>query len=288
MSNFTLTDLAALPTPEIIETLDVEAILAARKARFIALCIERGIDYTTLNLESDPGAILLQEASYEETILRARGNDIARDPYLYFSRGAGLDHLAAFYDVVRASGETDDRLKLRVILAIQGRSTGGTAPRYRSVALASSTRVADAVVYRDGIDPTVNVAVFATDNNGMADTALLNTVRAAVTAEDVRMVNDTIAVRSAVVQVVNVTANVWLLPSTAETLLATLAANLPVQWVAESGLGRDLTTSWIVSKLMAGGVQKVAVTAPASDVVVEPFKAVRIGTVTLNLAGRDF
>jgi phage-related baseplate assembly protein len=288
VSSFNLSDLAALPTPEIIETIDYEALLSARKGAFVALCLSLGIDYTTLNLDSDPGAILLQEATYEEMILRARGNDIARDAYLYFSTGAGLDHLGAFYDVVRASGEQDDRFKTRIILAIQGRSTGGTAPRYRSIALSSSLRVADAVVYRSALDPTVNVAVFATDNNGVADPALLATVAAAVGADDVRMVNDTIAVRSAVVQVVNVTADIWLLPNTTETILDTLETSVPAAWVAESGLGRDLTRAWLTAKLMAGGVQRVSITSPSSDVVVEPYQAVRIGTLTLNLMGRDY
>lgn len=288
MSSFTLSDLAALPTPEIIETISFETLLQSRKDRFIQLCIAAGIDYTTLNLETDPGAILLQESTYEEIALRARGNDIARDAYLYFSVGAGLDHLAAFYDVVRLTGESDDRLRLRVILAIQGRSTGGTAPRYRFVALSSSLRVADAIVYTEGIDPTVRIAIFATDNNGVADAGLLNTVRAAVGAADVRMVNDVLDVRSAVVQVVNVTANIWLLPDTSESILSTIQTNLPAQWAAEGGLGRDLTVAWLVSKIMVGGVQRVTVTAPAADVVVSPFTAVRIGTVTLNLQGRDF
>lgn len=288
MADFTIEDLAALGTPEIIETLDVEAILDRRKSKFIELCAAKGIDYTTLNLESDPGAILLQEATYEETVLRARGNDIARDGYLYFSSGTGLDHLAAFYDVVRMSGESDARLKKRVILAIQGRSPGGTIPRYRYIAMSASIRVDDAVVYPGVTEPTVNVAVFATDNNGVADAALLAVVRDAVTAEDVRMVNDTIVVRSAVVRVVNVTANVWLLPTTSETLLATIASNLPQQWAAESGIGRDLPVVWISSRIMVPGVQRVTVASPGADEVVQPYEAVRIGTVTLNLSGRDF
>lgn len=288
MSSYAIGDLAALPVPAIIQELSYETILAARKQKFLELCTAVGFDYTFLNLESDPGAILLQESAYQEIVLRARGNDIAREAYLYFAQGSAVDHLAAFYDVVRMAGENDERLKIRTILAIQGRSTGGTAPRYRSVAMSSSIRVADAIVYREGIDPTVKIAVFATDNNGVADTDLLNTVRAAVTAEDVRMVNDTIDVRSAVVQVVNVAANVWLLPSTAESILATVAEQLPAQWVAEGGLGRDLTHSWLISKIMAGGVQRVNITGPSADVVVSNFTAVRIGTVTLTLQGRDF
>jgi len=288
VSSFTLSDLAALPRPEIIETLDFETILALRKAKFIELCIAAGIDYTTINLESDPVAILLQESAYEEMVLRARGNDIARDPYLFYSSGASLDHLGAFYDTTRMPGEADDRYKIRIILGIQGRSTGGTEPRYAYIAMSASIRVASAVVYTQGTSPQVNVAVFATDNNGVADAPLIATVQAALSAANVRMVNDTIVVRSAVVRVVNVTANIWLTPSASDALLTTLGDAIKAQWQAEGALGRDLTVSWLISRLMVSGVHRVSVTAPAADEIVPAFEAVRIGTVTLNLQGRDF
>lgn len=288
MSTFTLSDLAALPTPEIIESISYDTVLAARVSEFVSRCAAAGIDYSGISVESDPGGILLQEAAYREILLRARGNDIAREAYIYFADGASLDHLAAFYDVVRMAGETDERLKVRIILAIQGRSTGGTRARYKSIAMGSSTRVADAEVYTEGVSPVVKIAVFAADNNGVADAALLSTVSAAVKADDARMVNDTIDVRSAVVQVVNVVADVWLLPSTSESVVSAVAAGLPALWAAESGLGRDLTHSWLISKIMAGGVQRVSILSPSADVVVSQFTAARIGTVTLNLRGRDF
>lgn len=288
MADFSINDLAALPTPEVIQSLDAESILTRRKDKFLSICSARGIPYDVSTLESDPAIALLEEGSYEDLILRALGNDIARQRYLYYASGAALDHMAAFYDVVRLSGETDDRLKLRVILAVQGRSTGGTAARYRFITLSVSTRVADAVVYRDGLSPVVNVAVFAADNNGVADATLLAQVAAALNADDVRMVNDTISVRSAVIQVVNVAANVWLLPNTTSAILDTVAADLPATWIAESGLGRDLTISWLISKIMVAGVQRVEITAPAATVVMPPYQAVRIGTVTLTNMGRDY
>lgn len=285
---YSLSDLANLGTPEIIETLDAEAVLAARKAKLLQLAPSYGLTYDTLSLESEPGLILLQEASYEETVLRARGNDIARDAYLYFSRGAGLAHLAAFYDVTRLPGEADDRLKARVILAVQGRSPGGTKARYKSIVMGSSLRVADVEVYRDGLSPVVNIAVFASDNNGVADTTLLNTVRAAVNDDAVRMISDTLNVRSAVVQVVPVTADVWLMPSADVSILTTLQNTLAATWAAQSGIGRDLTVSWLISAIMVSGVQRVVMTSPLADIVMRPYEAVRISTVTLTLRGRDF
>lgn len=126
MSSFTLDDLAGLPRPEIIETLSVEAILAARKRRLVSLAPSHGLVYDLQDLETDPAVMLLEEGSYEEASLRARGNDIARARYLYYARGAEVDHLGAFYDTTRMDGEDDDRLKARIILGIQGGSTAGT------------------------------------------------------------------------------------------------------------------------------------------------------------------
>jgi phage-related baseplate assembly protein len=288
MADISLDNLSALPTPEVIQTLDFEAILARKKVEFVGRMPAYGIDYDVMDLETDPGAVLLEEASYSEVLLRARGNDIARQRYIYFASGSALDHLGAFYDCVRLLGESDTRFKARIILAIMGRSTGGTAPRYRGVALGVSTRVADAKVYTEGFDPTVKIAVFAADNNGVADAPLLASVLAAVTADDVRMVNDTIEVRSAVVAVQNIVADVTLLPDTPTELLVSIAASLPGQWIAESGLGRNLMLDWIKAKLVVAGVHAASITTPSANVVVPPYQAVRIGTVTLNYAGRDF
>lgn len=289
MSVFTIDDLATLPRPEIIETLDFEALLSTRKTVFVQRSVVHDFDYTVVDLETDPAVIQLEESAYREMVLRARGNDIARAAYLYYAKGSEVDHLGAFYDVIRLPGESDDRLKGRIILAVQGRSTGGTEPRYRFVAVSASLRVADAVVYTVGTSPVIHIAVFATDNNGVADAELLALVTAAVTDPEVRMVNDTIVVESAVVVVQPVVANITLLPSTPETLLATLAAALPGQWIAESGLGRDLTHDWLKSKLMvAGAVYSVTIVTPASAVIVPPYQATRIGTVTLNLIGRAY
>lgn len=288
MAGYTLTDLESLGTPEIIQRPDFESIFAGRKADFISRAPTFGLQPDVMDLETDPGVALLQESAFKETLLLARLNDVARSRYLYFARGAEVDHLAAFYDVVRAVGESDDRLKTRIILAIQGRSTGGTEARYASIAMGASIRVADVRVYTVGNSPAINIAVFAADNNGVADATLLESVRTAVNAPDARMINDTINVRSAVVTVQNVVANVKLFPNTPESLLATIAAGLPAAWIAESGLGRDLTHDWLKSKIVVPGVYGAQITAPVGTVVMNPFEAVRIGTVTLNFDGRAF
>ena len=195
MSHETALDLSVLAKPEVIETVDFEAIVTLMRddlvARFPAIV---GV----VDLESEPARKLIEVFAYREIVLRARVNDAARANLLAFALGGDLEHLAAFYDVMRMSGEDDERLRRRTVLAIRGRSTGGTEPRYRFVALSADVRVADAVVWREGTSPLVRCAIYASDNNGVPDAALLQAVREHLSASDVRMVNDTILVTAAV------------------------------------------------------------------------------------------
>lgn len=289
-------DLSSYPLPQAIEEISVEAIVDGHTARFVeewnALRAERPEldlpEFNTTALESEETSILFETTSFRELLLRVRINEAVRANLLAFATGADLDHLAAFYGVVRMVGELDARLRVRVILEIRGRSTGGTAPRYEAVAMAASIRVKSARAYRLGRDPTVHVAIFAEDNEGVADAELLDTVRGALNAPAVRMVNDVLLVASAVFEVVNVSAQVWLLPTASDALVPELAAYLKQSWIETSSLGFDLTTSWIIGRLMASGVQRASVIAPAADVIAEPFRAISIGSVALQNMGRDF
>lgn len=281
-------ELANLPAPVVINELSHEAssdlFIARLKAEFDAV----GIDYDVDMLETDPGVVLMQVAAYIDVNLRQRINEAIRANLLAFAYGGDLDHLAQFYDVARLPGENDEKLRVRVVLAIRGRSTGGTEPRYRAVALGADPRVADAAVYTVGKDPTVHVAVFSTDNSGVADPALLAKVDAALQNPAVRMVNDKIVVAGASRLHTNVTANVWLLPETSVAILDQMRAALVSAWNEAIVLGRDVTRSWLTAKLMLEGVQKVEIVAPASDVVMPFNQAAALGTLTLVNQGRAY
>lgn len=276
-------DLASLPRPQAIEEIDYERILAERKTDLVS---RHPAAANVIDLESEPLVKGLEENSYRETLVRARVNDAFRSSLLAFAGGSDLDHLAAWYDVQRLADEPDDRLRLRVQLAIHGRSTGGTETRYRSVAMSASLRVKDAQIYRIGKSPVVHVAVYAADLNGLADEELLAEVEAALTAPDVRMINDTIEVRAAVFRAVAVTANVWLLPETPDSVMGTLPQLLRGSWAAETGLGFDLTRSWLCARLMRPGIQRVEVVSPAADEIAAPYEAISLGAINLTLAGR--
>lgn len=281
-------ELASLPSPEIIDMISFQARYADFRTQLVALFAAAGVDYDVEDIETDPAQILLQTAAYGDLLLRQRINEAIRANLLAFAVSSDLDHLAQFYDVARLTGETDSALRVRVVLAIRGRSTGGTEPRYRSVALGADPRVADAAVYTVGRDPTVRVAIFSTDNAGVADADLLAKVDAALQASAVRMVNDRIAVAAASRVAMPVTANVWLLPETSASIVDQMKAKLQAAWAAQMGLGRDVTRSWLIANLMLDGVQKVEILAPGADLVVPFNQAAALGTITLNTIGRAY
>lgn len=286
-------DLSTLPKPGVIQELDYEAIVERQKQTFLTLWAEQRLrfpdlpDYSVEMLESDPFAIDNQAESKREMLLRAEINDVFRGTLLYFARGGNLDHKAAEADVVRMPGETDDRLLTRILLAIMGRSTGGPKERYQLIAMSADTRVAWAEPYRVGRSPVIYVAVFSTETNGVASSEVLNKVRAALTAAGAQLVNDTIIVQPAVRKVVNLTADVWLLDGADDATLTRAADALRQAWDSERRLGRDLVSSWWVSKLMIPGMHKVIATSTAEEAAL-PTEAISIGTVTLSLKGRAY
>ncbi|WP_421424137.1 baseplate J/gp47 family protein [Agrobacterium rosae] len=288
--------LSQLPPPQVVEQLDYEILLARQSDKFKALwSAVRAAnpdanlpDYDVAMLETDPPVIVNEAESYRELLMRQRVNEAAVARLLAFATFGNLDHLAAFYDVLRMAGEKDDRLKRRVILAIQGRSTGGTEARYASIAMDADIRVRDAIVYTVGRSPVINVAIFSDAADGVADAALIAVVNAALQAGDKRMVNDTIIVRTAVRRVIDLVANVWLLPDTSTGMLSTMETTLRDAWAKTQSLGRDFTERWWTARLMLEGVHKVEPVTPVGDVIVPPDEALAIGAVTLNFKGRAF
>ena len=137
----TLSDLASLPTPAVIETLSFETIFTELQTEFQS----RYPDYSAL-LASDPAVKLLEVAAYREVLLRNRINAAAKASLLAFATGSDLDHLAAFYGVTRLLNENDEALRLRTRQRIIGFANAGGAAHYRYWALSASPEVADVEV----------------------------------------------------------------------------------------------------------------------------------------------
>ncbi|CAA0101329.1 Uncharacterised protein [Starkeya nomas] len=288
----TIKALAGLPPAQVIEELSWQVIVDRMVARFQELwAIEREANpelpvIDTLHLRSDPGRKLIELAAYVEMALRARVNDAGRSNLLFYSAGTDTDHLVIFYDVLRLFGEQEEALKSRTILAIAGRSTGGPKERYEAIARAADVRVRRAHAYRVGRDPTVHVAIWSTDNAGLADPALLAKVRAALENSAHGVINDVFDVRAAVFSAVDVTLDVWLLPDAMETILGTIPSVVTDAWSAETGMGMDLVAEWVQGRAMIAGVQRARMTS--DEIRAEPYQAISIRSLSVNFRGRAY
>lgn len=277
--------LAGLPAPTVVEEIDFEAVLAAMEADLV----ERFPEIEPiLALESSATKKNLEAVAYRETLLRARVNDAARANLLAFATGGDLDHVGANAQppVARMLGEDDERYRERILLSGMARNAG-SYERYKLVALNTSLEVKDALPYREGRDPTVNVAILATTVSGQAPASLLNAVKANLELPENLVVNGPVNVLSAVSAVVDITASLVLNAGVPASTTANAEAALRAAWAAEGGLGRDLTVDWIKARLMIAGVYSAAVAEPVADVVMPPHEAASIGTVTLTVAGEN-
>ena len=277
----TLSDLASLPTPAVIETLSFETIFSELQTEFQS----RYPDYSAL-LASDPAVKLLEVAAYREVLLRNRINTAAKASLLAFAAGSDLDHLAAFYGVTRLTDETDEALRLRTRQRIIGFANAGGAAHYRYWALSASPEVADVEV--DSPEPgRVRISVLA---KGEADTvpdAVLDAVRAVVLRDDIRVLTDTVEVVPAELVHVTVIARIWLYPDTPMAAFDAIEARFKEALAAQSGLGWDLTPSWVIGELQHPGVHKVELLAPSTDIRANANQAVRLIHLNLEFAGRD-
>ena len=113
-------DLSSLPAPKVVEELSFEMIFQELLADFKS----RRPDYDAL-LESDPVIIALECSVYRELLLRHRINEAAKANMLAYATGSDLDNLAAFYGIERMENESDERLRYRTNLALEGLTTAG-------------------------------------------------------------------------------------------------------------------------------------------------------------------
>ncbi len=277
----TLNDLASLPTPAVIEPLSFDTIFSELQTEFQS----RYPDYSAL-LASDPAVKLLEVAAYREVLLRNRINAAAKASLLAFATGSDLDHLAAFYGVTRLVDETDEALRLRTRQRIIGFANAGGAAHYRYWALSASPDVADVEV--DSPEPgRVRISVLAKGEEETVPGAVLEAVRSVVLRDDIRVLTDTVEVVAAELIPVTVTARIWLYPDTPMAAFEAIAPRLKDALAAQSGLGWDLTPSWVIGQLQRPGVHKVELHSPTTDIRANANQAVRLLNLNLEFAGRD-
>ena len=274
-------ELAGLPTPQVLETLRFETVFDALLRDFQV----RYPQYSAL-LASDPAIKLIEVAAYRELLLRARINEAARANLLAFAVGHDLEHLGAFYGVSRLPQEQDEPLRRRIRARIMGFANAGGAAHYRYWALSASPEVADVAVDSPG-PGRVRISVLPTGHSDTVPEALLETVRATVLRDDVRVLTDTVEVVPVSLVPVTVAAQIWLYPDTPMAVFDGLTSRLTRELAQAAVLGWDLTRSWLIGQLQQPGVHKVALISPDADIRIHSTQAVRLTDVQLTFAGRD-
>jgi phage-related baseplate assembly protein len=290
-------DLSRLPAPSVVEELSYEVILEALRDAFVAELP----DYTEIDNENDPAAVLLRVAAYRELLLRQRINAAARATLLAFAAGADLDHVVVPLErlvldegdpdavpPVPPTYETDDALRARALIAPEGYSVAGPVAAYEFHARSASAEVADVAVLSP--DPCeITVVVLSTADDGVADTELLDLVEAAVNDRTVRPLGDRVTVQSASVTEYDVEAELTLYTYGPEEEVVLAAAEAALEaWAARNRLiGRDVPLSALYAALHVEGVQRVELLEPSADIVLGEDEAPVLGSITLTVVGRD-
>lgn len=202
MSNAPI-DLSRLPPPEVLETLDFEAIAGAT----LADLQQRWPEYDAA-LESDPAVKQLQAAAYRELLTRARINDAARSVMLAFAGGADLDQLGARLNVARrvitpatnnapAVMESDGEFRARIQIAPEMLPHAGfTAGGYRARALAAAPSIKDVAAYRRG-GGNVQIVLLGREGDGTVSTEVVSVVSALFLEDDAVQLTDIVSLRAA-------------------------------------------------------------------------------------------
>lgn len=296
MSGFGVLDLSRLSPPDVVERLDYETILGAMRADLLARAPTLA---PVLALESEPAVKILEVAAYRELLLRARINDAAKAVLLATATGADLDHLAALFGVRRfvldpgGTGaappvpptlESDGDLRYRTQLALEGFSTAGPRGAYAYHAFSASPLVRDVSV----TSPTpgqVLVTVLSAEAPGTATPTLIAAVDAALSAEDVRPLCDTVVVQSAAILPYAIAAELEMDPGPDSDVVLQQAFAAVALYAQETHrLGRRVTRSGLFAALHRPGVRRVLLPSPAADVVPTIVQAPRCTGIDVDLA----
>ncbi|MDR6642769.1 phage-related baseplate assembly protein [Luteibacter sp. 1214] len=274
--------LSKLPPPDVVESLDFEAIYAIAKAKFKELKPDFNID-----LESSTPAKVLQVVAYMAMNLRQHVNDASRANMLGQAKKGDLDNLCALLGVKRLVitpadpehgipdpvMEEDDDLRERATLAPASFSVAGPEAAYEFHARSASGDVLDASATSPQPGYVV-VSVLSRTGDGTASVALLNTVNAAVSAENVRPLTDFTTTQSAEIVPFAVAARLWSFAGPDPAVaLAAAEANLDAYLAASRRLGRDITLSALYAALQVPGIQNVIIDSPAATIVVSDTQA---------------
>lgn len=278
MSNrFVAIDLAGLSPPDVVERLDYESILTELKADAVARLAEVGITYNVGSLETDPVVVVLQTAAYRETLLRARVNDATKAIMVAYAVEADLEHRGAALGVKRMVTpatettpevrESNDAYRKRIQLAPEAFAAAGPEGAYAFHALTVDLSIKDVAVLTPE-KGQIHVLPLVSAGNGTPSNDLIERVRRRLMDKKIKPATDILTVRAPIVVPYTVTAQLVVGSGPDRTLILASARSKLAALISERHrIGAPVNRSALFAALHVAGVERVAISAPASDVV---------------------
>jgi len=292
MTEFTGINLAELPFPGAVESLDFETIFSAMLADLQA----RDANFSAL-VESDPAYKILEVAAYRELLVRQRVNDGIKAVMLAYSTGSNLDQLGALFGVVRqtvtpednstipptpAVMESDDRFRSRVQISLEGFSTAGPVGAYVFHTLDASPNVKDVSVVSPA-PGVVDVYILSTDGDGTASDDLLNTVDARLNADEIRPLTDQVTIKRPTITSFNITATLHFSDGPDSQIVKDLATAAINQFIEDhKQIGGVIAISGIMAGLHQAGVDRVELVEPTGDIVLSNTESAHCAAITIT------
>jgi phage-related baseplate assembly protein len=285
MTRFTAIDLSGLVPPDIVETLDYEAIVKAMRDDLVErFPLIAGV----IDLESEPARKLIEAFAYRELRLRARINDAARAVLLASSYGTNLDHLGALFATARQEGESDARFRRRIQLAPEAFSVAGPegAYQYHALTVAPWARDVSAVSRRPGV---VRVTVLKEGSDPIPALAQREAVRLHLKNEAIRPLTDVVEVMAPAIRRTRIVAKLTLYPGPDGELVRQRALAAVTTWVEKNRmLGMNLRRSALYAALHQEGVHSVDLMFPAEDLVLDVTEVYAVDAIEVSVgAVRD-
>jgi phage-related baseplate assembly protein len=280
MSRFTAINLSGLSPPDIIETLDYEAIVTAMRNDLVErFPLIAGV----IDLESEPARKLIEAFAYRELRLRARINDAARAVLLASSYGTNLDHLGALFATARQEGESDARFRRRIQLAPEAFSVAGPegAYQYHALTVAPWARDVSAVSRRPGV---VRVTVLKEGADPMPTLAEREAVRLHLGNEAIRPLTDVVEVLAPIIRRTRVVAKLTLYPGPDTQVVRQRALTAVTSWTEKNRmLGMNLRRSALYAALHQEGVHSVDLVSPAEDLVLDVTEVYAVDAIEVSV-----
>ena len=288
-------DLSLLNPPDAVEPFDFETIFLRKKQALIALCPEaiRDVIAATLELESEPLTIDLQQQAYSELLMRQRINEAVLATFLATAKNSDLDHIGAsrglnrkliqaadknVYPPKEQILESDSDFRSRIQAHPEKYAVAGPRAAYRAHAL-DVVGVADANPVTP-IAGTVRVYIKSYQNNGIATSRLIEEVQAYLSSETRRPLCDLVEVHAASAKIIHIEYETEYESALAKaTVQAEQDANLQRVLAKNGQIAGSLALSKIIGALDVMGAKKVRLIQPTSDIQCRENEFIQIGCI---------